>query len=199
MDEVVGSRVLSGDDVAAYLSGKTVAVVGNASSALQAKNGDEIDAHDVVLRLNAGVPLPEQKRAIGSRTDVLSVGNLAVLKDSMHRLRTPPDQVWFGKPSFSALGRREWPRLVKIAHYPIWRIPSERMEGLKDEIGAWPSGGLVAAFIVLEHADVIHLYGFDCFSSPTWWHTDRPAAKIPGPFRHEGEKEREWMKKHGLL
>jgi len=193
------AQVLGTADVAALLAGKRVAVVGNATSALDGSAGEEIDGHDAVLRLNAGVPGPEHHGALGRRTDILSVGNLTVLRDSMYRLGRPPLQVWFGKPRFSRLGTREWGQLQEQADYPIWRIPHERMQAIHDEIGAWPSGGLVAVDAALEWGGSVDLYGFDWFRGPTWWHSERPDAKIGGKFVHDGAKERAWMERRGLI
>ncbi|EUB96539.1 Capsule polysaccharide biosynthesis protein [Rhizobium sp. CF080] len=49
-----------------YLRGKTVALVGNASSLKQTNLGSEIDAHDIVIRMNLGYPLTVSKTPQGT-------------------------------------------------------------------------------------------------------------------------------------
>lgn len=56
----------------AYLTGKSVALVGPASTLHGSEMGKMIDGHDVVVRINHAWPLPEElKGDIGSRTDVI--------------------------------------------------------------------------------------------------------------------------------
>lgn len=55
----------------AELAGQSVAVVGNAKSLLAADLGPQIDAHDVIIRLNKGfVQVPA---AQGQRTDMVGL------------------------------------------------------------------------------------------------------------------------------
>jgi hypothetical protein len=55
-----------------YLTDKHVALVGPAPSVEGSRQGEFIDSHDVVVRLNHALPLSEPLRPdIGSRTDVL--------------------------------------------------------------------------------------------------------------------------------
>src|SRR5690606_18097197 len=59
-------------DLTAYLTGKRVVLVGPAASLTGRRQGAEIDAYDVVVRLNLSAPTPpEQAADLGSRTDVL--------------------------------------------------------------------------------------------------------------------------------
>lgn len=57
-----------------FLEGKSVAIVGPASSVMFEENGDFIDSHDVVIRINKGVELTRKQDKltfIGEKTDVL--------------------------------------------------------------------------------------------------------------------------------
>ena len=75
-----------------FLEDKTVAIIGPASSVLFEENGDEIDKYDVLIRINRGSELVDDKKEfVGSRTDVLynsldfdplSGGNLSAIKNS---------------------------------------------------------------------------------------------------------------------
>ena len=58
-------RLLSEAEVVASLRGQRVAVVGNAAFVLEQRHGAAIEAADVVVRMNAGVPGPEHAQANG--------------------------------------------------------------------------------------------------------------------------------------
>jgi hypothetical protein len=57
-----------------YFEGKTIALVGSAGSLLNSTYGEFIDKHDIVVRINRGVPYEQYKLHAGSRTDVWSYG-----------------------------------------------------------------------------------------------------------------------------
>ena len=55
-----------------YISGKSVAIVGPAASLIGENNGEKIDSHDIIVRINNDFPLSSKlSKDIGSRTDVL--------------------------------------------------------------------------------------------------------------------------------
>lgn len=56
----------------AMVAGRKVAIVGRAGSLLRTKSGRQIDAADVVIRVNWVLPIPpEQVPHVGARTDLL--------------------------------------------------------------------------------------------------------------------------------
>lgn len=62
------------DDINRIFDGKTVAIVGPASSSMTNKNGEFIDKFDIIIRINKGYQLldiDDNQEYIGSRTDVL--------------------------------------------------------------------------------------------------------------------------------
>jgi len=197
--------MLGEEDVAAYLRGKTVAVVGNASSALEQENGEQIDAADVVVRLNAGVPGPEHYAALGRRTDVLQTGNLRCMRASSRAIVVPPTMFWFAKPT--RFGDAEWASIadgLTTRTGPWWRVPNASIAALRAEMGSPPSGGAIAVSVALKHAAEVHVYGFSHFEGGSWWHRDRPRAMIsrkgvPGAHDHDGAKERAWFEAQGLI
>ena len=55
-----------------YLVGKSVAIVGPASSVMYEKNGKEINDYDIIVRINRGYEnIEDKKEYIGNRTDIL--------------------------------------------------------------------------------------------------------------------------------
>ncbi|MDA1190955.1 MAG: glycosyltransferase family 29 protein [Candidatus Poribacteria bacterium] len=85
----------NGDEFATVVAGKTVAVVGSAETTVGLGLGDEIDAHDLVVRFNnafSRMPFPlELARDIGSRADILYC-NHSILRHEF--LRRPRPEGW---------------------------------------------------------------------------------------------------------
>ena len=57
--------------MAELLSGKSIAIVGNAKSILETNYGEKIETHDVIVRLNKGYVT--QPNAQGTRTDMVGL------------------------------------------------------------------------------------------------------------------------------
>lgn len=56
-----------------YVKDKRVTIVGPAGYMKDMNQGEKIDSHDIVIRLNSALPLPEEmKKDVGQRTDILS-------------------------------------------------------------------------------------------------------------------------------
>ena len=59
-----------------YCRGKRVLLVGNAASLFNHEYGNLIDSYDVVVRFGKGLPSLENKKHVGSKTDVWFFGSL---------------------------------------------------------------------------------------------------------------------------
>ena len=71
-----------------YCRGKRVLLVGNAASLFNHEYGELIDSYDVVVRFGKGVPTDENKKHVGSKTDVWFFGTLrASMYDSWKSAR----------------------------------------------------------------------------------------------------------------
>lgn len=191
--------ILDAGDVRRFLAGKSVAVVGNSEDALQHAHGKHIDDCDVVLRINAGVPGRAHHDALGYRTDVLSVGNLQVYRESARHLYETPSQHWFVKPT--AFGEKQWGKIetgsTRVS--PWWRFPVDRWHALAEEIGSSPSGGAVAIHVARLYGAEVNVFGFTFFRGGTWWHQQRKRAMItvkgrPGHHDHVGGNEERWFR-----
>ena len=53
---------------------RNVAIVGNASAIIGSRQGEEIDSHDIVIRINKGVPTEDNYVDIGKKTHVWVFG-----------------------------------------------------------------------------------------------------------------------------
>lgn len=126
------------------LEGRTVAVVGRAGSLLRGENGAEIDAADVVIRINWVLPIPpEQEVHVGSRTDLMFHCKRA-RNATMSAKRA-------GIPTYRVRGKAR--RVAAKRHF-------------RNAARLRPTTGYMAILSVLTHgAREVRLYGFDFFRS----------------------------------
>ena len=158
-----------------YIKGKTVAIVGNAKSIFNHRYGEEIDAHDIVIRFNKGFIY--DKLVQGERTDIVILACLL----------------------------REDERLGYHAKYVINRsrsyqnpanftISNEDRQRLRDMLGSQPSTGFMAIDLC-RHAGAksIDLYGFDFEATPTFYNPY--GYKTQHDYPKEEELVMEWAQK----
>ena len=169
------------------LKGKTVAIVGNASSILGTEKGQEIDNHDIVIRFNKGFP-SKDPIAMGTRTDLLFLActltnrELAMF-DAKYTIRR------------SKLCKN----ICNFNIEPVDRkgLAQQRTKFVGINSKAQPSTGFVAInFALSTECKSIDLYGFDFFKSPTYYNP------IGYQTLHNGDKEGEKVleyEKCGLL
>jgi hypothetical protein len=175
--------------------------VGNSSAGLERELGKAIDLHEVVIRMNAGVPDPGQAAALGCRTDILAVGTLQCLAASEQHLHDVVP-VWFWKAS--RLGDKQWKALEEEGARELWRVPGEWNHDARVAVGARPSGGIGLVHALVHHLKPAELgvFNFDFFgalgSSESWWHRARPKARIMRRHPHDGEKELAYFKRLGF-
>lgn len=175
--------------MAGLISGKSVVIVGNAKSLLSTTYGTEIEAHDIVIRLNKGfVTLPE---AQGTRTDM--VGLTPELSEEETTENFKPSQFLMLIP--------------KMRHYRLFGHDAVRntlfynfRNWLADRnlIGRRPSSGFMAIswMVRLGLAKSITLYGFDFGATPTYYNPE--GYKTPHNYDREREIVLGW-EKQGLL
>lgn len=143
------------EDLLGEMHGKRIAVVGNARALADMHYGDQIDAADLVIRINRA-PRPTLS-SHGARTDWLA---LATSLDRRHARKVGASRIlWMSH---------------KRKRLPIWALgtsgfylhPASEFESLRDMLGAPPTTGLMMIDLASESdATAIDLYGFDFFSS----------------------------------
>lgn len=71
-----------------YCNNKNICLIGSGSSILKNKYGQEIENHDIIIRINRGYPYKRYREYVGSRTDVWSfgMGGEIKLRQKMHEL-----------------------------------------------------------------------------------------------------------------
>lgn len=158
--------------VLALLEGRSVAVVGNAASLLQHSHGALIDQHDLVVRMNLGLPVSPV--AQGSRFDLWCFAHHRVLRQAPPGFVAPPS-VWMS-PKF----RDQADRTMSCHFYPRshWRA-------LRDRLGARPSVGAMTIDLVSRASPrQVTVVGFDFNRSKTFYET----RTLPSPHDFAAEE-----------
>lgn len=169
------------------LEGKTVAIVGNASSLLQKNQGAEIDSHDIVIRFNKGFP----SDAVGHRTHLVflactitegerlkyrhayTIRRSNLCKNYCNFEIHPTDRTRFAQLPCAAVQKRSPGKLSQAS-----------------------TGFIAIQFALSCDCKSIDLYGFDFFKSDTYYN---PTGYVT---LHNGDKEAEKIleyEKYGLL
>ncbi|MEX1661025.1 glycosyltransferase family 29 protein [Thioclava sp. 15-R06ZXC-3] len=161
-------------DLLSDLAGKSVALVGNARALSQGEAGAEIDAHDVVIRINRA-PMPSA-HSHGTRTDWLA---LATSLPAAERARISPGRIlWMSHKR----KRLDW----QSAQSPGFYLhPLADYEALKAHLGAQPTTGVMLIDMLARSTLArLDLYGFDFFASLSL-SGSRSADKVPHDFAAE--------------
>jgi hypothetical protein len=157
----------------ADLAGRSVALVGNARALAEGAAGAEIDAHDLVIRINRA-PMP-QATSHGSRTDWLA---LAVRLDAAELARLDP-----GLTLWMSHKRKRLPWAAVTRRFYLHPRPEIRQ--LWHSLGAQPTTGLMLIdLLARSQAAHIGLFGFDFFASLSLTGS-RTAARVPHDFAAE--------------
>ncbi len=147
------------------LDGRSVAIVGNATSLLAHRHGALIDSHDIVVRMNMGFPV--DPAAQGTRFDLWCFSNYRATLQAPDGF-VAPRSVWMS-PKF-----RDWQGGgVDCCLYPLpyW-------QALHDKLGARPSVGAMTIDLVSRAAPrEVTIIGFDFNRSRTFYET----RTLPSP------------------
>ncbi|MGV8985642.1 MAG: glycosyltransferase family 29 protein [Cypionkella sp.] len=159
--------------VMARMTGR-VALVGNARSLAASTFGAEIDAADLVIRINRA-PMPDPQ-SHGTRTDVLALATS--LDAEILRRLNPALILWMSHKR----KRLPW----AVASHPGFALPPlADFHGLKEVLNAPPTTGLMMIDLLSRStATKITLYGFDFFASQSL-SGGRTAGKVPHDFAAE--------------
>ncbi|MTH65246.1 glycosyltransferase family 29 protein [Paracoccus shanxieyensis] len=156
------------------LADKQVALVGNARALAQTDHGAQIDAADLVIRINrAPMPAP---RSHGTRTDWLA---LATRLDDADRARIAPGRMlWMSHKR----KRLDWQTATSPGFY---LHPLADYQALKARLGAQPTtGAMLIDLILRSRARRLDLFGFDFFASLSL-SGRRTAEQVPHDFGSE--------------
>lgn len=151
------------------LKGKDIAIVGSAISILGTGQGNEIDSHEIVIRINLRVPKPEEYADVGTRTDLFYAG------DILKKVGLQNGDIYKGVVVFDKNRK-----LGQVMQHK-WHLLDPKSPYNKDKVYYgnttcyYPTTGqLCICDCIIHGASIIYLYGFDC------WNTgDRYDNKIP--------------------
>lgn len=136
------------------IKGKRVAIVGNAKSIFDKKNGKLIDKHDFIVRFNNGFIIKPESQ--GTKTSMI-----------MLALNMPPEKL--------ELYHAKWV-VNRSNHYDnrvSFIIPNPDRKQLRDRLDAQPSTGFMAIDLCLyAGAKSIDLFGFEGNSQPTFYNPE---------------------------
>lgn len=174
---------LSFVELQSFLSGKSVAIIGNASSIFNDALGAEIDTHDVVIRINYGYI--KDPVAQGSKTTIWA-GSVALDEHEVQTRFAPIYAMWMTPR------RRSLPNYSPAFRRKLFMHPVEIWETLQKELGAWgdgqarPTTGAMLINLVVKHCapSRVRLYGFDFFKTKTFYEKRLPKNK-PHDFHAE--------------
>lgn len=170
--------------------GKTISLVGNASSLWEGDFGPQIDQAECVIRLNQGAFITLYPESTGVRTDVLlmSLNGNSLEKAWMYsRARRRAKTVVAMTPRNRRFLGITLDRLIPT--YPVaWH------HELHELLGARPSTGAMAVDLLrrtVDSVDQISVFGFDFWGSPTTYTGKIKAAP------HDPEAEENFVR-HSL-
>ncbi|MBI1220636.1 MAG: hypothetical protein GC186_19050 [Rhodobacteraceae bacterium] len=172
-EAALARRSITRSSMLAAVAGRSVALVGNARSLAQGAAGDEIDAHDLVIRINRA-PMPAAA-SHGTRTDWLALAVRMGAAD-LDRLN-PRLTLWMSHKR----KRLTW----AVVRRRFYLHRQDDIRRLWAELGAQPTTGLMLIDLLAgSEATRIDLYGFDFFQSLSLT-GHRSAAQVPHDFAAE--------------
>lgn len=160
--------------------GKSVALVGNASSLFDRKYGSEIDSHDVVCRMNRAAMLYTkffEFLSHGNRTDVWFVWRLKEYEFAKQVKR--PDKIIQISPA-------------ENTEETFIQFPEEKFNEYVEELKAVPSTGFCSLMYLLQSGALsVTLYGFDWKKTPTFTDLSRDIDSLALDSIHNFSLEKE--------
>lgn len=167
-----------------WFENKTVALVGNAMSLFEREYGEEIDSHDVVVRINKAAMLYTKKLASkshGTKTDVWIFWNTSEYRNSFRKIPSNIKKMHAGHQG----------RIARNMNEVDFAYPDYHYAELKKHAGKYnnPTTGLIALdYISKCNPKSVSVYGFDWKETPTF--TDPNMRRERGcPHNYETEKK----------
>lgn len=175
-EAMLGTLSVPQADLLAALAGRRVALIGNARALAGGQAGRDIDAHDLVIRINRA-PIPSAG-SHGTRTDWLALATRLAAAD---HARIAPRRILWMSPKRKRLdwqtAQSEGFYLHSLADY----------EALRERLGAPPTTGAMMIDLALRSdLSQLSLYGFDFFASLSL-SGRRSADQVPHDFGGEAD------------
>lgn len=165
------------------VNGKSVALVGNAASLLDQGKAAEIDAHDIVIRINMGLPEVLGATRVGRKTDIWVTARYFPEVDPRQFRLT----VWM---KLTSLGNKEWREMClsdRGAEARLVRWPQELADECMTFCQCDPGCGLRILWLLKKKLSPsnVRIFGMDCWETASSWNPDYKLYH-----RHDGNQER---------
>lgn len=144
------------------VDGRSVALVGNSSTILRERPAEQIDAHDVVIRMNLGIPGKIPEAAIGRKTTVLTLGRF--WGSTLH-VEGVELYLWMKLTELGQEQLRHFLNAKPKAPVSVW--PGELEIEVEEYVGAPPSTGVRLLYWLRRYANPasISTFGLDGWAS----------------------------------
>lgn len=174
---------------------KKIFIIGNGPSACSKKLGREIDAADVVVRIN-NFKTKGFEDFVGTKTDILFTCRLNEYFDTLQTfpevilclLMNPLDGVTIPQEMINAPNiseRIDWPEIDELTKW------------LNLRENCYPSTGFICMLKMVRRFAHVNVIGFDHFGKQNA-HYFAPGPRLEPP-RHDAEGERHWFQKFNIL
>lgn len=175
------------DEIIDFINGKSVAVIGNATSLFNKHWSKEIDSHNLVWRMNKGVNLsPNQIEKTTNRCEIYSAGGPRGCAKTCEFTTNLPKYSIFMSSNEANMGR--CPKHFYKIPIIVLRELKEILYFETDKKEVAPSTGLIVIYFLLKQTDVaqVTIFGFDFFKTKTFY---RGKLGHYGSHRPKREKE----------
>jgi hypothetical protein len=175
--------MISKEEFHSFCEAKSIAIVGNSKALLEHNFGQDIDAHDIVLRFNAGYPEPKFQQYVGTRTDIWACASYSGMK-SIHKFQ--------GNFTYALWANWHTRSLRESIKPQTFILPIQYWYYVRRLMGANPTSGAVVLTYFNEHIDYrsMTVYGFDFLKTSNFFRT--PVWRRPPD--HNPEREEAYLR-----
>jgi hypothetical protein len=161
--EHLQKKTLPISSIAEMFDNKSVAVIGNAESIFSYQFGNEIDNHDIVIRMNKGYI--KDAKAQGSKTTIWA-GSAPMSEIEIIEYFSPLTYMWM-TPKISDMPKYSDEFLQKLFVHPkeIWDTLFCALNNTR------PTTGMMVINFLLKYTNpnAVTLYGFDFFKTKSFY------------------------------
>lgn len=170
-----------------WFDNKSIAIIGNAKSLFNKEYGDEIDSHDVVIRINKGIEVctqPSNTKSHGKKVDVWCFNLYGSLENFDNTMKKKLPQTY---------------KRLQMNYSPLVnKFDSSISENAINEIkNIFTPKKITTGFRILHYitkfqTKSVNVYGYDWKATPTYYMNYRSTADLS----HDYTKEKEYCFKH---
>jgi len=171
-----------------WFDNKSIAIIGNAKSLFDKTYGDEIDSHDVVIRINRGIEIctqPDNIKTHGKKVDVWCFNVYNSLKNFDDDMKNRLPQTYKRIQMNYDPNNRKFDASMPREHY---LEISEQCKGKNITTGL-----RMLHYITKFNTKSVDIYGFDWKETPTYYNNKSFKDDIRN---HDYIKEKDYCFKH---